>query len=105
MNEDGFILRVENLSVEFLSHKGTVRALRGVSFGISKGASFALIGESGSGKSTVAFSVLNYLPSNGRAVAGEILFHGENLLEKCHADLQPLWGNRISMVFQDPIPP
>lgn len=102
MNDTPVILQIENLSVEFYSQKGVVKALRGITFGIRHGESYALIGESGSGKSTVAFAILNYLAANGKITAGRVIFQQENLLKRSHKELQPLRGNRISMVFQDP---
>ena len=96
------ILRIENLSVHFDSRKGLVKAVRGASFAIRQGESFALIGESGSGKTTIAFAVLNYLASNARVASGRVLFHGEDLRRKSHDALQSIWGRQISMVYQDP---
>ena len=96
------IIKIENLTVTFTSRKGPVKAIRDISFSITRGESFALIGESGSGKSTVAFALLNYLAANGAIDSGRVLFHGENLLEKSHEELNAFRGKKISMVYQDP---
>jgi peptide/nickel transport system ATP-binding protein len=72
------ILRFEKLSIGFATGRGLVQAARGISFAIRKSESFALIGESGSGKSTIAFAALNYLPSNARILAGRVLLNGED---------------------------
>ncbi len=102
MNSKQEIVKIENLSVRFTSRKGPVDAIRDISFSIGRGESFALIGESGSGKSTVAFALLNYIASNGSITSGQVLFHGENLLDKSHEELNAFRGKKISMVFQDP---
>jgi len=95
-------LQIEDLSISFLSRKGWIPAVRHLEFDVHSGESYALIGESGSGKSTVAFAVLNYLAANGSVTSGQILYHGENLLTKSHEELQNIRGKQISMVFQDP---
>ena len=96
------LLQIDDLSISFMSRRGWVPAVRHVSLEIRPGESYALIGESGSGKSTVAFAVLNYLAANGSVTSGRILYRGENLLAKNHEELQDIRGKRISMVFQDP---
>ena len=96
------LLSIEDLSISFLSRKGWVPAVRHVSLDLRPGESYALIGESGSGKSTIAFAVLNYLAANGSVTSGRILFHGQNLLTQNHEELQGIRGKLISMVFQDP---
>ena len=96
------IFRIEGLSVDFATRKGLVRAVRGVSFAIRPAESFALIGESGSGKTTIAFASLNYLAANAQVASGRVLFHGEDLRRKRPAELQSIWGCRMSMVYQDP---
>jgi peptide/nickel transport system ATP-binding protein len=97
------VLRVENLSLSYETRRGDVRAVRDVSFEISFGESLGLVGESGCGKSTVALALMGYTAANARVEGGQILFQGENLLGKTERELQALRGNRIAMVYQDPM--
>ena len=96
------ILRVEDLAISYRTRGGMVRAVRGVTFDIAAGETFGLVGESGCGKSTIAFSVMRYLGGNGRVDSGRILFRGENLLAKSNDELRRIRGNRIAMVYQEP---
>ncbi|MCP4630226.1 MAG: ABC transporter ATP-binding protein [bacterium] len=95
-------IEVRNLSICFSTKNGDVGAVRDVSFKIDAGETFGLAGESGSGKSSIAYAIMRYLPSNGRIAAGRILFKGEDLLYKSAQELRTLWGNEIAMVYQDP---
>lgn len=96
------VIDVRNLSISFSTKNGEVGAVRGVSFKIDAGETFGLAGESGSGKSSIAYAIMRYLPSNGRIAAGRILFKGEDLLVKSAQELRTLWGDAITMVYQDP---
>jgi oligopeptide/dipeptide ABC transporter ATP-binding protein len=96
------ILEIRNLSISFSTNNGQVGAVRDVSFRIDAGETFGLAGESGSGKSSIAYAIMRYLPSNGRIAAGRILFKGEDLLVKSAQELRTLWGDEIAMVYQDP---
>jgi peptide/nickel transport system ATP-binding protein len=100
---NGNILEVCNLAVAYQTRRGDVSAVRDVSFAVRRGEVFGLVGESGCGKSTVAFSIVNHLGRNGRIASGSILFQGENLVGRPKADLRRLRGNRIAMVYQDPM--
>ena len=101
------VLEVKNLSVEFQTRKGKVRAVDGVSFSLKKGKTLAIVGESGSGKSVSAMSVLRLLDDNGRISEGEILFQTENgMLDLAKLSLEKMYGirgNRISVIFQEPM--
>jgi peptide/nickel transport system ATP-binding protein len=97
------ILRVENLSVAYATRKGEVPAVRDVSFEVRRGETFGMVGESGCGKSTVAFSIVNFLGPNGRIKAGRIFFQGQDLVGRSERELRHLRGNRIAMVYQDPM--
>lgn len=98
------LLEVEHLSTEFQTRRGPVRAIRDVSFNIDKGEILALVGESGSGKSVTSLSIMRLLSSNGRVVEGsKIMFDGINLLEQSERKMQHIRGNRISMIFQEPM--
>jgi len=97
------ILEIRHLKTYFFTRNGVVKAVDGISFGLRKGESLCLVGESGCGKTTTALSVLRLVDSPpGRIVDGEILYHGEDLLHCSGARLRQIRGNRIAMIFQDP---
>jgi len=97
------ILAVRDLAIVYATRQGDVPAVRGVSFDIQRGETLGIVGESGCGKSTVAFGIVNFLGTNGRIVSGEILFQGQNLVGKSEGDLRKIRGDRIAMVYQDPM--
>jgi len=98
------LLSVEDLHVDFQSHKRVISAVKGVSFQIAPGETLALVGESGSGKSVTALSVMRLLPSPMAShPAGKILFKGEDLLQRSPTRMRALRGNDISMIFQEPM--
>ncbi len=97
------ILEIKHLKTYFFTARGVVKAVDDVSFGIRKGENLCLVGESGCGKTATALSVLRLVDSPpGRIVAGEILYHGEDLLRCSGRRLRQVRGNRIAMIFQDP---
>lgn len=95
------LLTVKNLRTHFITTKGVVRAVDGVSFGIERGESLALVGESGSGKSVTAMSILKLVSSSAK-IEGEILYNGQDLVPKSEREMQDIRGKNIAMVFQDP---
>src|SRR5437868_3286470 len=97
------LLSVRNLVTHYRTGGDPVRAVDGVSFDLGEGEILGLVGESGCGKTTIGFSLLRLLPPAARIVAGEILFEGEELLTRGEADMRAIRGNRIAMVFQDPM--
>lgn len=97
------LLRVNRLKAEFRLGRGAVRAVDGVDFHVADGEILALVGESGSGKSATALSVMGLLRSPGRVTGGSVLFHGEDLLAKDERELRKIRGDRIAMIFQDPM--
>ena len=97
------LLEVKNLKTQFQMKKGTVKAVDDVSFTIDQGEVLAVVGESGSGKSVTSLSVMGLLQDPGKVEGGEVLFHGENLLTKSKKEMQEIRGNRISMIFQEPM--
>ena len=98
------LLSVRNLRVDFLSSRGgVVHAVDGISFDVKPGEVVALVGESGCGKSTAAYSILRLVGEPGRISGGQILFEGEDLLTLSDAAIRQVRGNRISMVFQEPM--
>ena len=103
MNND-VILKVQDLKTYFNTDDGIVKAVDGVSFTLAKGETLGIVGESGCGKSVANLSILRLIPSPpGRIVGGEILFHDRRVLKMSERALRALRGNRISMIFQDPM--
>ncbi len=97
------ILEVENLSVSFMTDAGEVRAVDGISFYVDKGETLAIVGESGSGKSVTALSMLRLLPQRISRILGSVRFERQDLLGMPERELRKIRGNRIAMVFQDPM--
>ncbi len=97
------LLEVKDLVTEFRVKRGVVKAVNGVSFHVEKGEILAVVGESGSGKSVTSLSIMGLLQGNGRTSGGRILFHGEDLLKKTEKEMQAIRGDRISMIFQEPM--
>ena len=96
-------LSVSDLATHFFTKAGVVRAVDGVSFEVAPGEVLGLVGESGSGKSITGFSILGLVDAPGRIVSGSITFKGEELTTASPQRLQSLRGNRIAMIFQDPM--
>ncbi|KGR77913.1 ABC transporter ATP-binding protein [Ureibacillus manganicus] len=98
------ILEVKNLCTSFFTDEGEVKAVDGVNFFIEKGKTVGIVGESGSGKSITSLSILRLIQEPaGKIVNGEIVFKGENLLEKSKKEMRSIRGNNISMIFQEPM--
>jgi len=96
------LLEVKNLKTYFMTRQGTVKAVDDVSFSIEKGEIVGLVGESGCGKSMTSLSILQLVPQPaGKIIDGEIIFKGENLLDKSEEEMRQIRGNRISMIVQD----
>jgi peptide/nickel transport system ATP-binding protein len=96
-------LVVKNLQTHFQMRNGVVRAVDGVSFEVRRGKILGLVGESGSGKSVTGFSILGLIDPPGGIVGGSIKFLGRELVGMAEPELRGLRGNRIAMVFQDPM--
>ncbi|WP_421982121.1 ABC transporter ATP-binding protein [Roseibium sp.] len=97
------VLEVSGLKTHFFTHAGVVKAVDGVDFTVSKGEVMGLVGESGSGKSITGFSILGLIDPPGRIVEGAIRFNGEDIANAPEEKLKAIRGNRISMIFQDPM--
>jgi len=98
-----YLLEVRNLQTRFELFRGTVKAVDGVDFTLREGEILGLVGESGGGKSVTGFSLLGLIDPPGRIAAGEVIFRGENLLEKSEEEMRRIRGKEISMIFQDPM--
>ncbi|MGI6783310.1 MAG: ABC transporter ATP-binding protein [Aminivibrio sp.] len=98
------LLEVSDLSVEYRTYEGTVAAVNGLGFSLAPGRTLGLVGESGAGKTTTALAVMGLVPSPpGVITSGEINFAGRNLLSLPEREMKKIRGNRISMIFQDPM--
>lgn len=97
-------LVIKNLIVEYVSDDEIARAVNGVNITIPRGRTLGLVGETGAGKTTTALSILNLVPQpQGRIISGEILLHGKNILEMSEKQLLAMRGDKIAMIFQDPM--
>ena len=97
------LLQVNNLEVEFPLLSGNVKALKDISFSLDKGERIGIVGESGAGKSVTAFAILNLISKPGRITNGSIWFDGANLADMDRDQIRNIRGNKISMIFQDPM--
>lgn len=97
------ILKIENLKTSFMTGGGEVQAVRGVSFSVEKGEILGIVGESGSGKSVTSMSILRLLADTARIKEGAIYFEGEDLTKLPKKRLRDIRGEKISMIFQDPM--
>lgn len=97
------ILQVRNLRTSFGEGRRAVHAVNGVSFDVQSGRVLCIVGESGSGKSVTVRSVMRLITSPGKITDGEALFHGEDMLQMSERKMEMLRGNKISMIFQNPL--
>lgn len=98
------LIKVENLSVEFKTDDGIIKAIQNISFEIPKGKTVGLVGESGSGKSVSSLAIMGLIPKPpGNIPSGSIWFEGKDLLKASEAEMRKIRGNRISMIFQEPM--
>ena len=103
MNSEN-LLSIKNLKTHFTVGESVVKAVDGVSFNLEAGKTFAIVGESGSGKSITALSIMGLLPNNlAQTERGEILFDNKNLIDLEENEMRKIRGNRISMIFQEPM--
>jgi peptide/nickel transport system ATP-binding protein len=97
------LLEIDRLSLAFGTREGRLNALREVSFNVRRGRIVGLVGESGSGKSTIGMAILGLLSANAKVLAGAVRFEGRDLLRLSAEELRALRGQRITVVFQDPM--
>ena len=96
-------LEVRNLRTHFLTRAGAIKAVDDVSFTVPRGKILGLVGESGSGKTVTGFSIMRLIDPPGKIVGGTILFKGRDLAAASASEMRQLRGNRIAMIFQDPM--
>jgi oligopeptide transport system ATP-binding protein len=98
------LLEVKNLKTQFFTQDGVVHAVNGITYEVGSGETIAIVGESGSGKSVGVMSLIRLIPEPpGKIVAGEVWFDGQDLLKLSEEELRRIRGNRIAMIFQDPM--
>ncbi|NOX61082.1 MAG: ABC transporter ATP-binding protein [Chloroflexi bacterium] len=98
------LLEVKGLKTYFFTEEGVVQAVNGISYKLDKGELLAIVGESGCGKSVGVMSLIRLIPQPpGKIVAGEVLFEGRDLLQMSDDEIRQVRGNRIAMIFQDPM--
>ena len=97
------VLEVRNLTTGFHSQDGFAIAADNVSFTLNRGETLGIVGESGCGKSVTALSILQLIRHPGKILGGQVILDGENLLERSQKDMRAIRGNRIAMVFQEPM--
>src|SRR5689334_16284289 len=100
----GPVLEIRDLVTEFRTEHGTVRAVDGISLAVPAKSTLGVVGESGSGKSVTALSVMRLVASPpGRIAAGKIIYSGKDLLALPEPEMRAIRGNRIAMIFQEPM--
>ena len=98
------LLKVEDLTIHYLTERGAVKAVNGVSFSLNTGESIGLVGETGAGKTTTALGIMRLIQTPpGKIMSGRITFKGQDLLSLSEKEMQKVRGNAISMIFQDPM--
>lgn len=104
MANENEILNIKDLVVHYITDDGVVEAVNGININLNERETLGLVGETGAGKTTTALSILQLVPDPpGKIMNGEIYFQGENLFEKDIEELREIRGNKISMIFQDPM--
>ena len=98
------LVEIKDLHIHYVTDLETVYAVNGINLTIGKGETLGLVGETGAGKTTTALSLLRLVPDPpGKVVGGEILFEGENIMDMPIKEIRKIRGNKISMIFQDPM--
>ena len=97
------LLEVSDLRTSFFTDAGEVKAVNGVSYNLERGKVLGIVGESGSGKSVTAYSIMQILEKTGKIVGGSIKFNGQELVGIGEKGMKSIRGNKISIIFQDPM--
>ena len=104
MNNNDILLDIKDLEVTYDTEEGIVHAVNNISVGVVRGKTLGIVGETGAGKTTTAMSILRLLPERtGNIRKGSITYDGRNLLELPIEEMQRVRGEKISMIFQDPM--
>jgi peptide/nickel transport system ATP-binding protein len=103
-DEEPSLISVRGLEVQYRTEEATVYAVNGIDLDVWRGETMGLVGETGAGKTTTALSIMRLLPARtGRITGGGIFFHGADMLEKTEEEMRRIRGDKISMIFQDPM--
>ncbi|WHY59689.1 ABC transporter ATP-binding protein [Cytobacillus firmus] len=103
MGENDTLLEVKDLKTHFFTEDGVIPSVNGVSFTVKKGETIGIVGESGCGKSVTSLSILQLVSKPGRIVGGQILLNGTDLTKNSNKQMRKIRGNKISMIFQEPL--
>ncbi|MBZ4664362.1 MAG: transporter ATP-binding protein [Caloramator sp.] len=100
----GKLLDIKNLTIHYITDDGVVKAVNGINIELNKGETLGLVGETGAGKTTTALGIMRLVPNPpGKILSGEITFEGKDLLKLPEGEMRKIRGNKISMIFQDPM--
>ena len=103
-NEKKKLLEIRDLTVEYHTNGGVVHAVSGLNLEVAQGETLGFVGETGAGKTTTALSILNLLPRpQGKVLSGSVKYNGEEILNKSNKEMTRIRGEKISMIFQDPM--
>jgi peptide/nickel transport system ATP-binding protein len=98
------VLDIKNLSIFYETEEGVVKAVEGMNLSLNQGETLGLVGETGAGKTTTALGIMRLIPNPpGKIISGEIYYNGKDLVKAKEAELRSIRGNKISMIFQDPM--
>ncbi len=101
---ESLLLSINNLTTQYITDNNIIHAVNGISLELSRGGSIGLVGESGAGKTTTAYSIMGLLPKlTGKIIKGSILFEGKDLTLLSEEEMRDIRGSKISMIFQDPM--
>lgn len=104
MSDTKSLLSIKNLTIHYVTDGGTVHAVEDLDLSIGYGETLGLVGETGAGKTTMALGIIGLIPNPpGKIVSGEICFEGEDILNKSKNEMRSIRGNKIAMIFQDPM--
>ncbi len=103
MSDDDVILEVEDLRTHFRLKSGTLKAVDGISFTLGAGRTLCIVGESGSGKTVTSLSIMRLIDPPGRIVEGRLSYRGQDLMTLGEAEMEKIRGDRLAMIFQDPM--
>ncbi len=101
---ESLLLSINNLTTQYITDNNIIHAVNGISLELARGGSIGLVGESGAGKTTTAYSIMGLLPKlTGKIIKGSILFEGKDLTRLSEEEMRDIRGSKISMIFQDPM--